>query len=80
MTKQELNRDIKRLYNNIEKAKNTPSFFEYIDNNAKKEYTRLLNASDDFSALSKKSVLILYRLNLSYRFIPLHTFGLNAKI
>lgn len=80
MTKQELNRDIKRLYNNIEKAKNTPLFFEYIEKQAKKEFTRLLYASDDFSALSKKSVLILYRLNLRHRFIPLHTFGLNIKL
>jgi len=77
MTTRELNRDIKRLAKNIAAldSSNLDSFFKYIEEVAKPEFTRLYHASSDFKGLSKESILILLRLNLSHRFIALHHFG-----
>jgi hypothetical protein len=87
MTVQELNRDIKRLNKYIkgiqqaaEMMNDNTAFFRDIEGYAKPEFIRLFHASDDFSQINKESVLILLRLNLCHRFIPLHTFGLKVNI
>lgn len=87
MTKQELNRDIKRLnryINGIRKAaemmQDNTAFFADMEKVAKPEFTRLYYAADDFTALTKDSVLILLRLNLSHRFIAFHQFGNKIEI
>lgn len=82
MTARELNRDIKRLNADIKKNKsgNMDAYFKYIGGPAKQEFIRLYYADTSMKSLSKESVLILLRLNLSHRFIPLHIFGLHTEI
>lgn len=82
MTKQELNRDIKRLANEIYRISfdTQEKYFEYLEKEAKKEFIRLYNADRNFEYMNGKSVLIMLKLNLTNKFIPLHTFGLNIDI
>lgn len=73
MTKQELNRDIKRLAKQFGTEKeNTPEF--------EKEFKRLYFADREFTYMNKDSVLIMLRINLRHRFIALHQFGINITI
>lgn len=50
------------------------------EKNMKEEIIRIYTADSSFTLLSKKSILILLRLNLRYRAIPLHHFGLHIEI
>lgn len=68
MTASELNRDIKKLL----KIQEDPNF--------EKEFKRLYFADSSFQYMNKKSILIMLRLNLRYRFIPLHSFGINIDL
>lgn len=83
MTKQELNRDIKRLWKqyNQYKAKNgsnaTNEYFAYIDENIKPELKRLYYADTSMKSLNADSLRYLIRLNLSLIVIPFHHFGLS---
>ena len=79
MTNAELNRDIRRLARRVETLQNTEKIFEYLDE-VKAELSRLYYADDEFTAMNKQSVLILLRLNLRFRVIPLHLFGINVEI
>jgi len=81
MTNQELNRDIKRLYNEINKAsiKADDLCYAYIEQ-AKKEFTRLYYADRGFQVLTKQSILIMLHLNLRFRIVPLHTFGIYINL
>lgn len=80
MTVQELNRDIKRLVFNINKKKGTPEYYNYIQTGVKKEFTRLYHADSSFTSLTKNSLLIMLRLNVRYRFIEFHQFGLMINV
>ena len=73
MTKQELNRDVKRLSKLIGTDKEyTPEF--------EKEYKRLYYADSTFDYFNLESVRIMLRMNARHRFIPFHQFGLMINI
>ncbi len=73
MTNAELNRDIKRL-----------SKIENIDSDKeeefKTEFKRLYYADRDFTAMNKESIRMMIRLNLRYRIIAFHHFGLDINL
>lgn len=71
MTKQELNRDVKRLANkhtNMNEA------------DLNKEFKRLYYADSNFEYMNLNSLKMMLRLNLRYRFVPLHQFGLMINL
>ena len=82
MTKNELNRDIKRLKSEIYRMsfESLETYLKYIETDAKKEFTRLYYADQQFEYINRTSVLIMLRLNLSHRFIPLHLFGNGIEL
>lgn len=67
------------LRHQAEVMKITP-FFKWLEEEAKPVFIALYNEDPSFTYISKKSVLILLRLNLSYRFIKFHQFGIFIKI
>ena len=71
MTPKELNRDIKRL------CKNAANLTE-IERNT--EFKRLYFADEEFDFMNKESIKIMLKLNLRYRIIFFHTFGLFINI
>ena len=75
MTKQELNRDIKRLLKMEATDKDGNLSKEF-----KAEYTRLFYADNEFEWTSAKSIKIMLRLNVKHRIIPLHRFGLMIEL
>ena len=82
MTIKELNRDIKSLNKYIkgisqaaDLMKDNAAYYRDIENVAKPEFIRLYHAANDFKALTKDTILIMLRLNISHRFIALHNFG-----
>lgn len=81
MTKQELNRDIKRL-NSAYLACRELSGDDYYNRKDElmKEYVRLYNADTTFNSLTANSLRILIRLNLIFRCIQPHTFGINIEL
>lgn len=88
MTNSELNRDVKRLKNLINKTSekmcmgtndNTP-YFDWLNTFVLKEFKRLYYADDKFEAMNKANILFMLRLNLRHRFIALHQFGINIDI
>jgi len=84
MTKQELNRDIKRLSANYNKlmakgSANVPDFWPQIEG-LKNEFIRLHHASDDFTCLTQANVLRLIRLNQSMRAVAFHHFANKITI
>lgn len=82
MTKQELNRDIKRLNSEIYRMsfKDQREYLNYIDITAKMEFNRLYMADKTFEYMNKESIVIMLKLNLRHRFVPLHTFGIDINI
>ncbi len=82
MTPKELNRDIKRLGSEIYRMsfEDQNEYFKYLDTTARKEFTRLAHADSECDYMNLTSIKIMLRLNLSHRFIPLHTFGLNINL
>lgn len=72
MTKAEYNRDVKRLRNYIKANRNGEE--TYIAS----EFRRLYGADKTFEYANKDSVLTLLRINLRYRLVPLHMFGIYA--
>jgi len=81
MTPAELNRDIKRL---LTKANKVPidddsKYVDYVDE-VKSELLRLYHADDRFQYMNSKSIKIMLRLNLRFRVIPLHIFGLHIEL
>ena len=79
MNKQELNRDIKRLFKRFEAAygkHKTDEFHEAI----RKEWTRLYYADLEAEYLNKFSILALHRINIAYRYKALHAFGSNFVV
>src|SRR5574343_740679 len=81
MTKQEYNRDVKRLRKAVDGlGATTDEMWEYIDKTLKAEFIRLYDADRTFEYANKESVLTMLRINLRFRFIPLHSFGLWINI
>ena len=79
MTKQELNRDVKRLriyYLNNKNNTICKLNYEYLTS----EFKRLYYADKNFEYLNKKNVLFMFRFNLMHRIIPLHLFGIQIDI
>lgn len=80
MTAAELNRDIKRLANTVEKLhqlNDQDTYFKEVETTVKPEFKRLYLADSQFEYMNKKSILIMLRLNLQFRIIPLYSFGLK---
>lgn len=73
MTTKELNRDIKRLHKSIS---NADMLDEKIKQEHRKEFMRLYLADKEFSYINAENIKIMLRLNLRYRFEPLHLFGI----
>lgn len=71
MTKQELNRDVKRLAN---------KHIEMQEQDVIKEFKRLYYADSNFEYMNLNSVKMMLRLNLRYRVIALHIFGININL
>ena len=82
MSTKELNRDIKRLASEIYRMSfyTNKEYFDYIAGDAAKEFKRLYYADTTMESYNLQSLKIMFRLNLSHRFIPLHQFGLNVEI
>lgn len=81
MKKQELNRDIRRLYsqykaNSGKGDADLTKYFEWVEKTAKPELIRLYNADTSLKSLNANNLRLLIRLNLVYRAIPFHKFGL----
>ena len=81
MTKNDLNRDIKKLKSEFYRI----GFWnlEYQEKQMiglEKEFKRLYNADSNFEYMNKDSILTMLRLNLKYRFIDLHLFGINIDL
>ena len=78
MTKQELNRDIKRLAKELYGArflKGDEDYHNYIENIAKPEFMRLYSADVTFEYMNLNSVKLMLRLNIKHQFMALHVFG-----
>ena len=73
MTKQELNRDCKRLVKQFKDGK------QYTDEFTA-EFKRIYYADSGFEYLSPKNALSLIRINLSLRIIALHQMGLAYEL
>jgi len=82
MTKQELNRDVKRLHKDYLRAKelNNNDFFKVVDTTIRNEFLRLYHADNNFSYMNKQSILIMLRINISHKFTPFHLFGINITL
>lgn len=83
MTKRELNRDIKRLANRVKMLGgiNYPSDkYDTEVEEIKKEYRRLYYADTTFNSYNTFSILVMIRLNVRYRIIPFHQFGLMIDV
>lgn len=85
MTKQELNRDIKRLFNKIQSLQlnyqyDPNTYINFIEGEGKKEYLRLYYADRTTEYLTKNSLVTMMTLNRSHRFVQFHVFYCDAKI
>jgi hypothetical protein len=80
MTTQELNRDIKRLVASIKKKQGTPEYYDYTANEAKAEFMRLFRADQEFRYMNKHSIRMMLRLNVLYRYVPFHHFGIMINL
>jgi hypothetical protein len=85
MTTKELNRDAKRLLA-LSKTltddlfQNNPVKYDSIVDAVKAEISRLYYADSKFEYANKQTILILMRLNLRYRAVVLHVFGINIEL
>jgi hypothetical protein len=82
MTNQEYNRDVKRLGKAVNKlgGSSDTEYWRKVEEEIKKEWTRLYNVDHKFEIATKNTVLTLMRINLRFRFIPLHSFGIMVEI
>lgn len=83
MTNQELNRDIKRLVKDCESI-HEPDINQRLRDiqveKCRKEFHRLYHADTSFTSVSKQNILYMLRLNIRYRFIELHSFGIHINL
>jgi hypothetical protein len=92
MTKQELNRDYKRLYKRYDQWEQgigslSNSSDQKVRDAYREEYTkmsvelnRLYRADKEFDYSNKNSILIAIKLNNSMRVVPLHRFGIFIEV
>ena len=81
MTNQELNRDIKRLWNVRELHKQDhDNYYDFVTNEGKNEFIRLYFADKNGESLNLMSLKIMHRLNQIHRYIPFHMFYINMNI
>ncbi len=78
MTIQDLNRDIKRLKRDVQKQAlhNDSATGERYE----KEFKRLYGADTEMKSINRESILTLLRLNLRYRWVPFHSFGIMIEL
>ena len=79
MTKQELNRDIKALYTKVKASESYP-FKEEFEKDAIREFRRLYHADREFVEMNLKSIKMMLKMNLRFRAIAFHQFGLSIEI
>jgi hypothetical protein len=83
MTKQELNRDIKRLRMYYLKARETlegENFYQRITDKIEPEFKRLYRADSNAEYMNYTSFRFMHRLNLIHRFVDLHLFMISMDI
>ena len=82
MTKQELNRDIKRLRRKYLKLTYDDSWFHHQDitNKIEPEFKRLYRADSNAEYMNQASFRFMYRVNLIHKFVPLHMFMIQMDI
>lgn len=83
MTKQELNRDVKRLFNRYKAnsgGEATDQYFDWLEKEVKPELRRLYDADNTFNSLTADNIKRIIRLNLLLRVIPFHQFGLYINL
>jgi hypothetical protein len=84
MTKQELNRDVKRLFKKEQSLNAThmtcEDFYTIIDNEIKPEFLRLYRADKNCEYFNLQSLKMLISLNQRYSIIPQHQFFLTISI
>lgn len=82
MTKQELNRDIKRLWSQWQKALQFGGndYYDILEKNIKPEFKRLYNADNSAQYLNIQSLKIMQRMNQSLVIVPFHVFYINIEI
>jgi hypothetical protein len=74
MTKQELNRDIKRF-------KKVFDSMEPVDfDEARQEFNRLYWADRTFEYMTRANILFMFRINIRYVFVELHHFGNQIQL
>lgn len=61
-----------------EKKDNT-IYFDFLNKHAKNEFERIYRQDETFTLLNKQSILTMFRLNISHRFIAFHQFGINIE-
>jgi hypothetical protein len=84
MTKQELNKAIKKLFRNWRIASEDSKsdikhYFESVEPNMKKEYQRLYFADSKFEYISRDNILRMIILNRRHRVIPFHQFATQVN-
>jgi hypothetical protein len=84
MTATELNKDVKKLLAkeiSLCKAKITSDeFYTVLEAEIKPEFKRLYLADTSFKSFNRASILTMFRLNLKYRFLQLHSFGILIEL
>ncbi len=79
MTKQELNKDCKRLIKDYLKAVKSVNYYETLESTIIPEFKRIYGADPQGEYLGYDNFKALLRLNLILRIIPLHSFGDKVK-
>lgn len=82
MTARELNNAVKKLNSELYRMsfEDTDKYLEYVEKEAKNEFIRIYCADKTLERLSKRNILVMFRLNLRHRFIAFHNFGTDIKL
>ena len=82
MTRQELNRDIKRLRSSYLKLKPiyADSYYQSITDKIEPEFKRLYRIDSNAEYMNQASFRFMYRVNLIHKFVPLHMFMIQMDI
>lgn len=82
MTASELNKAVKKLNSELYRMsfEDQNKYFEYIAKEARDEFIRLYYADKTLESLTKRNILVMFRLNLKHRFIAFHNFGTDIKL
>lgn len=80
MTKQELNRDIKRLLKRFNHSYYKETVTDEELESQRTEFLRLDRADSEAEYMNRKSIIAMHRMNQARRYKPLHLFGINWKV